>query len=186
MLLVYLYLPHFSLFTLTPGRTTPSQSVQVELFPPQTPHASSVLPLFCLPSHQKKTGSAAKKWKKKITNKINMKTVINYYRVFLILITRNNGLRYFCCVCTVHLFISLIKRQVINFLHSLSAYKFKCNSFSFLVFQFYPLNLYTNNKSLKHYLEKYYKHICMDKEKSRRDKLKLRQMKTRGRINSRD
>ena len=48
--LIYLYLPYVS--------------EQVELFPPQTPHASSVLLLFCLPSHPKNTGSAAKKFKK--------------------------------------------------------------------------------------------------------------------------
>ena len=46
MVLIYLYLPYVP--------------EQVELFPPETPHASSVLLLFCLPSHPKKTGSVKK------------------------------------------------------------------------------------------------------------------------------
>ena len=59
---VHSNLPHDLLLT-NPGLIFPSQSVQVELSPPQTPHKSVLLPLFLTLSQPKTIGSTIANFK---------------------------------------------------------------------------------------------------------------------------
>ena len=59
---VHSNLPHDLLLT-NPGLMFPSQSVHVELSPPQTPHKSVLLPLFLTLSQPKTIGSTIANFK---------------------------------------------------------------------------------------------------------------------------